>query len=240
MLNIKIIDGIKYKQCYHCKEYFIANPEYFAKDRYTKDQLSSRCKNCLNTKAKAIYKMSDKHRYKKYITWNDTNIKILKDNHNLMSNDDLAKLFNTSVGSIEAEAVRLKLVKSKQTRSKIHKKGQHNTGRKPLIIKDGFTCIYMPDHPYCDIDGYVREHRLVMEEILDRYLEPTEGVKHKNGNRADVRPENLEVFAHFKYDVSPMDVYNDRKNGMSVEAIKEKYHISNNTYYRKLNKVKKD
>ncbi len=42
---------------------------------------------------------------------------------------------------------------------------------------------------------YAYEHRLVMEAHLDRKLEPREVVHHKNGDRLDNRPDNLELFA---------------------------------------------
>jgi hypothetical protein len=49
------------------------------------------------------------------------------------------------------------------------------------------------EHPNCDKDGYVLEHRLIMEHFLERYLKPSEIIHHKNHNSQDNRIENLEL-----------------------------------------------
>jgi len=56
-----------------------------------------------------------------------------------------------------------------------------------------YILVYRPDHPHAKNDRYVFEHRLVMEQALGRYLEPSEIVHHINGVKDDNRLENLEV-----------------------------------------------
>ncbi len=62
------------------------------------------------------------------------------------------------------------------------------------IDKDGYVLRMVPSHPHCNSKGQVREHRLVMEKHIGRFLLPTEVVHHKNDNPADNRIENLHLY----------------------------------------------
>lgn len=63
------------------------------------------------------------------------------------------------------------------------------------IVHKGYVDVYVPSHPMATKSGIVKEHRLVMEEMIGRYLERHENVHHKNGDRSDNRPENLELWS---------------------------------------------
>jgi len=64
---------------------------------------------------------------------------------------------------------------------------------------DGYVCIKMRNHPNCNKQGYIREHRLVIEEKLGRYLLPTEIIHHLNGDKQDNRPENVIITTRSKH-----------------------------------------
>lgn len=63
-----------------------------------------------------------------------------------------------------------------------------------IIDKDGYVLIHFPTHPNADRHGYVREHRLVMEQHIGRYLSSDEVVHHIDDDSQNNVLDNLKLY----------------------------------------------
>ncbi len=76
------------------------------------------------------------------------------------------------------------------------KNGNWNNG---ICFERGYKLIRVYNHPFATKRGYIREHRLIMEQYLKRYLLPNEDVHHINGIKSDNRIENLQLVTHSEH-----------------------------------------
>jgi hypothetical protein len=120
---------------------------------------------------------------------------------------------------------------SEETKRKISEagKGKLSGSENPMwkggktLDSGGYVLVKMRDHPGASRQGYVREHRLVMETALGRHLERHEVVHHRNGIKTDNRIENLEL-------MSPSD-HRREHNGPLPDETRAKIGAANRAHY---------
>ena len=87
-----------------------------------------------------------------------------------------------------------------------------------IITKRGYVLVLCKAHPNAKSKGHVYEHRLVVENHLQRFLRTDECVHHKNGDRSDNRLCNLEVLTNSQH----MKLHNDE---MSIDEKRRRAEI---------------
>lgn len=60
-----------------------------------------------------------------------------------------------------------------------------------FIARNGYVYKYAPDHPNKTKLGYVMEHRMIVESVIDGLLADTVDVHHVDGNRSNNNKSNL-------------------------------------------------
>ena len=105
---------------------------------------------------------------------------------------EMAAHFGVSVPTISRTMRALGLRSVKGRGSPMGKNFFWRGGR--ALDTDGYVLVKSPGHPYVNNSGYVREHRLVMGKTLGRHILPKEVVHHKDGNRSNNDPSNLELY----------------------------------------------
>ena len=91
--------------------------------------------------------------------------------------------------------------RNKMSQSRIGKKHWH---WKEKVYRNGYIVIHKPKHPFAGYNGYVREHRLIVEKEIGGYLHRWEVCHHINKIKDDNRIENLMAFKsnsiHIKFE----------------------------------------
>ena len=100
--------------------------------------------------------------------------------------------------------------------------GHWKGGRRGAGANQRYYNIQAPGHPNADVDGYILEHRLVMEKQLGRYLVKGEIVHHLDGNGHNNDISNLQLTTrkrHFQ------DHFDAVKEVARLKTILDEHHI---------------
>lgn len=121
--------------------------------------------------------------------------------HSEKSKADISRFHK---GKTMSDETRRKIAEANKKRGIGHKKKR----------TDGYICVYFPDHPCSNKDGYIMEHVLVAEALLGRHLNNNECVHHINRKRDDNRKENLKVMTKSQHMAFHSKERWDKKKGM--------------------------
>ena len=86
-----------------------------------------------------------------------------------------------------------------------------------MIESGGYIKRRQPHHPAA-CDGYVWEHRLIVEGVIGRFLTPDEVVHHVDGDKKNNKPENLQVMSSGEH----LKLHSERKKGIKRGPNKKK------------------
>lgn len=130
---------------------------------------------------------------------------IQKYTENKKSLNDIAKIVNQDRKTVHRWLAYYKIKSHKQGDPRRGKDNPHWRKDKDVYTSSsrGYSFKYKPEHPEARKNGYISEHRFIVEQKLGRYLEKQEIVHHIHFHRSDNRLEELYLFPnqklHMKY-----------------------------------------
>ena len=156
-------------------------------ERKTKNNIlcACGCGELVSPTIKSFKKNKDKYYKRHHNRINIPEEDIVKLYEEGKTGNDIAKIFGVSTGFIY---IRMRALGLKNRPSLKGEKGSNWRGGKHK--RYGYVFIYKPSHPN-NKNSYVREHVLIVEKQIGRYLKKNERVHHINNDRSDNRLENL-------------------------------------------------
>ncbi|MCM3130977.1 MULTISPECIES: HNH endonuclease [unclassified Paenibacillus] len=179
--------------------------------------------------------------------WSDEELESLKQMFiNGVPDEDIAKKLNRTKDAVKVKRVRagitgdhnnrrwseksLKSISEARKRIPREKHPSWKGGRR--ITSNGYIEIRMPEHHRARGNGYVFEHIIVAEKILGRKLAPWENVHHKDRNKENNHPDNLEVLSASEH--TKKHSADKPKTGSYLNCV-----VCGSTFYRKKSHVQK-
>jgi len=115
-----------------------------------------------------------------------------------MTHLEIAARFGVSESCVERTVARSHLQSARTgPRGGAQHRQRWSGGR--YVDKHGYVLVFVPMHPQARLQGYVFEHRLVCEVMLQRYLLPAEVIDHLDGHPRHNWPSNLRAYPSNKH-----------------------------------------